>query len=195
MAKRLLRVLSDTAVSQGEKKTSPTVTRAEFVERVAMLVSGDVENKLRFAFCIHDLDGDGYIQRDELMRMMTACLAEETNDEDGGRGRGAGKPSSAAALDEPRRGQIADAEKLVSVLLGAIDHDDDARLSYAEFSAEVCKHSGLFELITRSEARWIVPQPELLNPRTTTPAGSTGPRESRPYPQRKPGQRYCLCMP
>src|SRR5690606_1041765 len=81
LAQRLLRVLSDSASSQGTKQTSPTVTRAQFVERVALLVNGDVENKLRFAFCIHDLDGDGYIQRDELLRMMTACLAEEVSDD------------------------------------------------------------------------------------------------------------------
>ncbi|HEY6722712.1 MAG TPA: ferric reductase-like transmembrane domain-containing protein [Polyangiaceae bacterium] len=159
LAKRLLRVLADSATSQGSKQASPTVTRAEFVERVALLVSGDIENKLRFAFCIHDLDGDGYIQREELLRMMTACLAEEVGDD-----AGAGKRSTPAALEALRSDQSADAEKLTSVLLRAVDHDADARLSYAEFSAEVCKHSGLFELITRSEARWIVPQPELLNP-------------------------------
>jgi len=171
LAKRLLRVLADSATSQGNKKTSPTVTRAEFVERVALLVSGDVEHKLRFAFCIHDLDGDGYIQREELLKMMTACLAEEVSGEAGeGGGEGPRGPShggereSPAALAERRREQLADAEKLTQVLLHAVDHDADARLSYAEFAAEVCKHSGLFELITRSEARWIVPQSELLNP-------------------------------
>ena len=160
LAKRLLRVLVDSATSQGSKKTSPTVTRSEFVERVALLVSGDVENKLRFAFCIHDLDGDGYIQREELLEMMTACLAEEVSVETS---TGAER-ETAEALRDRRREQLADAEKLTQVLLHAVDHDADARLSYAEFSAEVCKHSGLFELITRSEARWIVPQCELLNP-------------------------------
>lgn len=164
LAQRLLRVLSDSASSQGTKQTSPTVTRAQFVERVALLVNGDVENKLRFAFCIHDLDGDGYIQRDELLRMMTACLAEEVSDDAiaGPRG-GAGRCSDPAVLEALHRERVADAEKLTSVLLGAVDRDADARLSYAEFASEVCKHSGLFELITRSEARWIVPQPELLN--------------------------------
>ncbi|HEU5074814.1 MAG TPA: ferric reductase-like transmembrane domain-containing protein, partial [Polyangiaceae bacterium] len=169
LAKRLLRVLSDSATSLGDKQTSSSVTCAEFVERVALLVSGDVENKLRFAFCIHDLDGDGYIQREELLRMMTACLAEETHDlaaeEAGAAGSGQGDLHTASAVArELRRQQLEDAEKLTSVLLQAVDHDADARLSYAEFSAEVCKHTGLFELITRSEARWIVPQPELLNP-------------------------------
>lgn len=160
LAKRLLRVLVDSATSQGTKKTSPTVTRSEFVERIALLVSGDVEDKLRFAFCIHDLDGDGYIQREELLKMMTACLAEEVSIE----ASIAGERESAEALAERRREQLADAEKLTQVLLHAVDQNADARLSYAEFSAEVCKHSGLFELITRSEARWIVPHYELLNP-------------------------------
>jgi len=167
LAKRLLRVLVDSATSQGNKKTSPMVTGREFVERVAMLVSGDVVDKLRFAFCIHDLDGDGYIQREELLKMMSACLAEEEVDAGEGAAEGAArgaKRESQAALEERRREQLADAEKLTQVLLDAVDHNSDARLSYAEFSAEVCKHSGLFELITRSEARWIVPQCELLNP-------------------------------
>ena len=165
LAKRLLRVLSDSATSQGTKKTSTTVTRAEFVERVALLVSGDVETKLRFAFCIHDLDGDGYVERDELLEMMSVCLAEEEHAEASeGASASAQEQQSPAALDRRRREQLADAEKLTQVLLDAVDRNDDARLSYAEFAAEVCKHSGLFELITRSEARWIVPQHELLNP-------------------------------
>lgn len=159
LAKRLLRVLTGSATSQGTRRNSPMVTRAEFVERVALLVSSDVENKLRFAFCIHDLNGDGYIQRDELLRMMTACLSEEVSDDE----REPGKEDP-ILIERRRLEQREDAEKLTELLLDAVDRNDDERLSYEEFAGEVCKHSGLFELITRSEARWIVPQSELLNP-------------------------------
>src|SRR6187399_434715 len=159
LAKRLLRVLTDSATSQGDRRTSPMVTRAEFVERIALLVSGDVEHKLRFAFCIHDLNGDGYIQREELLRMMTACLAEEVSLDEG-----RPRKEDPVVAERRRREQREDAEKLTQVLLDAVDHNDDARLPYEEFAGEVCKHSGLFELITRSEAHWILPQSDLLSP-------------------------------
>lgn len=159
LAKRLLRVLGDSATSQGPKQPAPMITRAEFVDRVARLVSGDDEDKLRFAFCIHDLDGDGYVQRAELLKMMTACLAEELSEEE----RKAMKLDPAGAKARQVEHEQ-DADKLTQVLLRAIDKDNDKRLSYKEFAGEVRKHPGLFELITRSEARWIVQAPELLTP-------------------------------
>lgn len=51
------------------------VSEAEFLGRVTTLILGSPTDRLRFVFRLHDEDGDGRIDPEELDRMLKACLS------------------------------------------------------------------------------------------------------------------------
>jgi predicted ferric reductase/Ca2+-binding EF-hand superfamily protein len=116
------------------------ITRDEFFAGVRGLVFGSDRDKLLFAFRLHDHDGDGFLDRTDLLRMISVSLAESDIVE--------------------RAGHTA--EQLVSALLRAADADRDGRLSFADFEAHVRKRPALLHKMTRNEAIWIAPNEELL---------------------------------
>ena len=131
--------LAERVLSFFDRDGNGVVTRAEFLDRVRRLVFGSVNDKLRFAFRIHDLNSDNVIERSELLRMITACMAEERT------------------LDSPKA-----AERLTDLLLKAADRNKDGSLSYREFEQVVLRHPEILELITKSEACWIAPNEDLF---------------------------------
>jgi len=131
LAERLLKIL--------DKDGDGIVTRAEFLERVRRLLYGTCDDKLRFAFHIHDLDGDGWLQYGELLAMVRAGMEEER---------------TLGGAESP--------EELADLVLSEADENGDGLLSYREFAAAVMKHPSVFDLITRCDAHWIAPNAELL---------------------------------
>jgi predicted ferric reductase/Ca2+-binding EF-hand superfamily protein len=115
------------------------IRREEFLEGVRKLVLGSQRDKLQFAFRLHDDNGDGKLDQDELSRMVTLALAEDdvvTHDS-----------------------RIA---RLVSMLLAAADSDGDGSISFEEFEVALAHHPRLVEQMTRDEARWIAPNEDIL---------------------------------
>ena len=115
------------------------IRREEFLAGVRKLAFGSPEERLHFAFRMHDHDGDGALDRVDLVRMVTLALAEDD-----------------VSTSE------AQVERLVSALLSGADSDGDGRLSFAEFEACVRRHPHLLDQMTRDEARWMAPNEELL---------------------------------
>jgi predicted ferric reductase/Ca2+-binding EF-hand superfamily protein len=115
------------------------ISRDEFVAAVKKLVFGTDREKLAFAFKVHDHNGDGFLDREELHRMIALSLAES---------------------DVSRESQVP--EDLVQRLLAATDRDHDGKLSLAELEAAVEKRPELLAQMTRSEAIWIAPNEDLL---------------------------------
>ncbi len=126
------------------------VRRDEFLAGVRALVFGSTTDKLAFAFRLHDHDGDGALTRDEMHRMVAMGLAE--------------------AEAPVRPGQL---EHLVAVLFAHADRDRDGRISFAEFDAAIRRRPKLLAAMTRSEARWIAPDEELLEHLLTPPRPRT----------------------
>jgi predicted ferric reductase/Ca2+-binding EF-hand superfamily protein len=114
--------------------------REEFVEMARRLVSGSTSEKLAFAFRVHDHDGDGFIEEQEMLRMIAIGLAE-------------------SELVE-RRTQPA--EQLTRALFHAVDANRDGRISFAEFEAALQQRPALLRQMTASEAIWIAPNEDLL---------------------------------
>jgi predicted ferric reductase/Ca2+-binding EF-hand superfamily protein len=133
------RKLADRVHAAFDRDGDGRVTREEFLGGVQRLVFGTPRDKLRFAFRINDLDGSGYIERHELRQMIALCLAEERSEVD---------PDTV--------------ERLAGTLMKAADSSGSGRINFAEFEAVVEAHPEVMELITRTEARWIAPDEDLL---------------------------------
>lgn len=59
-----------------DRDGSETVSLQEFVQSVEDFTLKRKEDKLRFLFKIYDLNGDGFVQFDEMRRVLTACMEE-----------------------------------------------------------------------------------------------------------------------
>ncbi|HEX7600009.1 MAG TPA: ferric reductase-like transmembrane domain-containing protein, partial [Polyangiaceae bacterium] len=95
--------------------------------------------KLLFAFRLHDDDGDGTIVPAELVRMLAVSLAED---------------DVMTAPEVP--------ERLSKALFAKADVNGDGRISFEELEAVVAARPELLAQMTRSEARWIAPNEDLL---------------------------------
>ncbi len=116
------------------------VSRDEFLEGVRALVYGTDRDRLRFAFRLHDHDGDGFLSLDELERMIDIGLAEDSVEEH--------------TTQSP--------EVLAAALLRAADRDGDGRVSFAELEQLVSARPELLREMARAEALWMAPNRDLL---------------------------------
>ncbi len=116
------------------------ITKNEFLSGVRRLIFGTDREKLEFAFRLHDDDGDGTLDRAELVRMISLSLAES----------------------EIADTHVRPPEDLADALLSAADENHDGRLSFDELEKAVAKRPELLRQLTRSEAIWIAPNEELL---------------------------------
>ncbi len=108
------------------------LTRAELLEAVEGLVDGTPEQKLRFAFDVHDEDGNGVIDRDELDRMLHVALAES------------------GLVVAPDVG-----EELVDAMMRHAKGDSDEPIDFEEFRSALEHFPGVMEHMTLGDLRWL----------------------------------------
>jgi predicted ferric reductase/Ca2+-binding EF-hand superfamily protein len=116
------------------------IAKHEFLEGVRKLIAGSDQEKLMFAFRVHDHDGDGTLSRDELYRMVAMSLSESD------------------VADRPNQSSHA----VASSLFVAADTNRDGRIDFKEFEAVVRKYPAVLRSMTRSEAQWIAPNEDIL---------------------------------
>ncbi len=116
-----------------------SISREEFIGSVRKLVAGSVQDRLSFAFRLHDEDGDGHISEDELRRMVALSLAED---------------DVSVRPDE--------IDEVTRTFFARADTDRDGRISFGEFESLVIRYPQLLEQMTRTEARWVAPNEDLL---------------------------------
>jgi NADPH oxidase 5 len=113
--------------------------RDEFLAAVRGLVFGSPRERLAFAFRLHDHNGDGAIERDEMRRMLAIGMIEDD-------------------VDPGPHG----VDALVSTLFLRADRDRDGHIRFDEFEAAVAQRPWLLDRMTRSEARWMAPDEDLV---------------------------------
>ncbi|HEY3256989.1 MAG TPA: EF-hand domain-containing protein, partial [Polyangiaceae bacterium] len=142
LAQRMLAIL--------DRDGDGRVSREEFMAAVRRLVFGSARDKLRLAFQIHDLDGNGRIELEEIRRMIAMNLDEEAG-------------SDASGIHSTRRRELR-VHELTNLLVSTADDDGNQSLCFEEFERVTAADPQLFELISKSEAYWLSPESDLLEP-------------------------------
>jgi len=125
------------------------VSREEFMAAVRRLVFGSARDKLRLDFQIHDLDHNGWIEPEEIRRMIAMNLCEEAG-------------SDPSGVESTRRRELR-VDELTHLLLSTADDDGSQSLCFEEFERVTASDPKLLELIARNEASWLLPDGELPN--------------------------------
>jgi len=124
--------LAERVLAVFDRNRDGWVTRVEFLQGVPRLAFGSVRDRVRFAFRLHDLDGDGVIERGEIVRMIELGLTEDGS---------ASNPKLVA--------------RFTSVLMTAADANHDGCLSFTEFETIAAEHPDVLEILARAEQRWV----------------------------------------
>ncbi len=145
--------LAQRMLAQLDTDADGSVSRAEFMEGVRKLVYGTDNDRLTFAFRLHDHDGDGYLSQTELERMIAIGLAEDDIEPD----------------------EEHSPETLALGLLQALDADRDGRVSFAELERLVRARPELLHEMARAEALWMAPGRDVVARLTDETGGEPEP--------------------
>lgn len=115
-----------------DKDGSGDITVWEFIEFAKILVEGSDDDKLRIIFDLHDLNGDGTIDPDELRDILDRSLNEHS-------------------LDIPDR----KLSELSEALFRSVDTDGSGAISFAEFRACIDNHPTLKKQMIDTAATWL----------------------------------------
>lgn len=117
-----------------------SVSKEEFLNGARALLFGSDRDKLWFAFRLYDHNGDGFLDEQEILRVLAMTLAENE-------------------IVERHKQPV---EQLARVFMKGADRDRDGRISFDEFVAAADKVPGLVRRMTRNEAIWLAPNEDLL---------------------------------
>ncbi|XP_048849743.1 calaxin [Brienomyrus brachyistius] len=106
-----------------DKDNDSYINVKEWIEGLAVFLRGTLDEKIKYSFNVYDLNGDGYISREEMFHMLKDSLIRQPTEED------------------PDEG----VKDLVEIALKKMDHDHDGRLSYTDFETAVREENLLLE--------------------------------------------------
>ncbi|CAI2733156.1 unnamed protein product [Schistosoma spindalis] len=101
------------------------VNAQEWVMGLSIFLRGTLEEKIKFAFDVYDLNSDGRITREEMFQLLKYSLVKQPTDED---------------PDEGIR-------ELVEMAFKRLDMDHDGRLNYTDFQQAVEDNALLLEIL------------------------------------------------
>ncbi|OWK59681.1 EF-hand calcium-binding domain-containing protein 1 [Lonchura striata] len=108
-------VVLDRVFSIFDKDNTGFITVVEWVEGLAVLLRGTLEEKMKYCFAVYDLNGDGYISKEEMFQMLKHSLLIQP------------------ANEEPDEG------------VKDLDYDHDGKLSFTDFEQAVRDENLLLE--------------------------------------------------
>ncbi|NWS03186.1 EFCB1 protein, partial [Motacilla alba] len=128
-------VVLDRVFSTFDKDNTGCITVEEWVEGLAVLLRGTLEEKMKYCFAIYDLNGDGYISKEEMFQMLKHSLLIQPADEEPDEG--------VKDLVEIALKKMASTYLRVPFLLQ--DYDHDGKLSFTDFEKAVRDENLLLE--------------------------------------------------
>lgn len=114
-----------------DRDGSGAIEKDEFIDAISRVVFGTTDDKLAFLFGFHDHDGDGFIVRAELDRLIYLGLAEN-------------RLELSPAL----------VQQMIDALFQQADVDGDGRITFDEFAAVLARYPGVLERVTQGRAVW-----------------------------------------
>ncbi|XP_053323619.1 calaxin [Spea bombifrons] len=106
-----------------DKDNDSYVNVTEWIEGLSVFLRGTLDEKIKYCFAVYDLNGDGYISREEMFHMLKNSLLKQPSEED------------------PDEG----IKDLVEITLKKMDYDHDSKLSYSDFDKAVRDENLLLE--------------------------------------------------
>ncbi|NXR94161.1 EFCB1 protein, partial [Hypocryptadius cinnamomeus] len=128
-------VVLDRVFSIFDKDNTGGITVVEWVEGLAVLLRGTLEEKMKYCFAVYDLNGDGYISKEEMFQMLKHSLLIQPADEEPDEG--------VKDLVEIALKKMASTYFFVPFLLQ--DYDHDGKLSFTDFEKAVRDENLLLE--------------------------------------------------
>ncbi|NXU95662.1 EFCB1 protein, partial [Xiphorhynchus elegans] len=125
----------DRVFSTFDRDNNGCITVVEWVEGLAILLRGTLEEKTKYCFTIYDLNGDGYISREEMFQMLKNSLINQPTEEEPDEG--------IKDLIELALKKMASTYSFIPFLLQ--DYDHDGKLSFADFEQAVRDENLLLE--------------------------------------------------
>jgi len=117
-------ILMDRVFKAFDKDSDSCISLTEWVEGLAIFIRGTLQERIEYAFVVYDLNGDGFISREEMFQMLKNCLVSSGSEED------------------PDEG----IKDIVEIALKKMDLDHDSRLSRADFKSSVEEEPLLLEV-------------------------------------------------
>nr|XP_048308412.1 EF-hand calcium-binding domain-containing protein 1 isoform X1 [Myodes glareolus] len=99
------------------------VSVTEWIHGLSLFLRGTLEEKMKYCFEVFDLNGDGYISKEEMFHMLKNSLLKQPSEED------------------PDEG----IKDLVEITLKKMDQDHDGKLSYTDYENAVREETLLLE--------------------------------------------------
>uniref|UniRef100_A0A8V5H1B7 Uncharacterized protein n=1 Tax=Melopsittacus undulatus TaxID=13146 RepID=A0A8V5H1B7_MELUD len=65
-----------------DRDNNSCISATEWVEGLSVFLRGTLEEKIKYCFEVYDLNGDGYISREEMFQMLKNCLLKQPSEED-----------------------------------------------------------------------------------------------------------------
>jgi len=116
-------ILMDRVFKAFDKDNDSYISAQEWVYGVCLFLNSTLEEKIKYCFTCYDLNGDGYISREEMIHLMKHAIVKQSTDEDADEG----------------------VKDLVDIALKKMDKDHDGRLSYADYRQAVKEEPLLLE--------------------------------------------------
>lgn len=117
-------ILMDRVFKAFDKDSDSFISLVEWVEGLSIFLRGNLEERIEYAFVVYDLNGDGFISREEMFQMLKNCLIRQPSEED------------------PDEG----IKDIVEITLKKMDLDHDSRLSRTDFKTSVEEEPLLLEV-------------------------------------------------
>ncbi|XP_064648086.1 calaxin-like [Lineus longissimus] len=118
-------VLMDRVFRAFDKDSDSYVSPEEWVRGASIFLKGNQEEQIQFCFEVYDMNGDGYISREEMFQLLKHSLV---------------KPSAEEDPDE-------NVKDLLELTLKRMDYDHDSRLSLADFKQAIESENLLLEVL------------------------------------------------
>ncbi|XP_009999891.1 PREDICTED: EF-hand calcium-binding domain-containing protein 1 [Chaetura pelagica] len=117
-------VIMDRVFRAFDRNNKNRISAVEWVEGLAVFLRGTMAEKMKYCFQVYDLNGDGYISREEMFQLLKNSLFEPSSSEEN--------------ADEGIK-------DLVDITVKKMDCDHDGKISFMDFEKAVGDENLLLE--------------------------------------------------